>query len=154
MPVLSSKTIREALKFLVVGVMNTGIDLIVLNLLILGTHKGQHGFYFSIFKAISFLAAMVNSYFVNKYWTFAGTRHKKSHIEVGQFVGVSLGGLVLNDVAATLVFRRLVTMSGIQAFSPTIAGIAGSAVGLSWNYVGYKTLVFRQRQSAMRPPLT
>lgn len=62
--------VSQVVRFAIVGLMNTGVDLAVLNALIAISHRGGSGFMYSIFKAISFLVAVVNSYFMNTRWTF------------------------------------------------------------------------------------
>ena len=59
----------QFIKFLLVGVLNTGIDFGVLNLLMFSTGITS-GFYYPIFKAISFICGVINSYIWNKRWTF------------------------------------------------------------------------------------
>ena len=56
-------------KFMLVGTLNTFIDLWVLNFLMVFSGITS-GWYFSLFKAISFSSAATNSYFWNKFWTF------------------------------------------------------------------------------------
>src|SRR3989338_5283334 len=51
----------QAAKFLLVGALNTFVDLGVLNLLIL-LFSVEAGFLFSIFKGSSFAVAVINSY--------------------------------------------------------------------------------------------
>ena len=59
----------QAGKFLLVGALNTFIDLGVLNMLIWISGIAA-GAWYIVFKSISFLVATVNSYFWNKHWTF------------------------------------------------------------------------------------
>src|SRR5882724_12844167 len=82
---MKSKHLSQVLKFIVVGILNTAIDLAVLNFLILVFHTGKTGLTYSIFKAISFLAALANSYLMNRSWTFIDALKKQAHIEFGQF---------------------------------------------------------------------
>ena len=69
-------------KFIVVGVLNTLVDLGVLNLLILVTDVTLGPFYV-IFKSISFIAAVSNSYVWNKYWTFESKSSETKEIMIG-----------------------------------------------------------------------
>src|SRR3989344_6644799 len=59
----------QFVKFGIVGGLNGMIDLGILNLLIYFSGLAA-GFWYSVFKSASFIAAVTNSYFWNKYWTF------------------------------------------------------------------------------------
>ena len=125
-----------------VGAINTAIDLIVLNGLLL-VSGSQSTTAFSVCKAISFAASVINSYLMNKHWTFAGAGARNVRVEFGQFMGVSLAGLAINNLCSTLVFQHASIAPQLAAFRPTIAALVGSAAGLAWNYVGYKAFVFK-----------
>lgn len=58
----------QLIKFLYVGALNTFVDLAILNILIWFSSMST-GFEFTLFKGISFIAAMMNSYVWNKFWT-------------------------------------------------------------------------------------
>lgn len=148
-----SKHFFEVFKFAIVGAINTAIDLAVLNFLILLFHTGKSGFYFGVFKSISFLAALTNSYFLNRAWTFKGSAKKKTHIQIGQFVAVSLIGLGIN-VAASSIFVNSIRPPGAKfaALWPSVAALFGVAIGLIWNYFGYKFLVFKGEEPELLPP--
>ena len=64
------KLVPQMARFAVVGVINTAVDLAVLNTLIAISHRGRSGLLYSLFKAISFLVAVLNSYWLNSRWTF------------------------------------------------------------------------------------
>lgn len=130
--------IRQFAKFFVVGVLNTLLDLGILNLLIFISGISA-GVGYSLFKAISFVVANLNSYIWNKRWTF-----KAAKGGFGQFFVISLIGLLINVGAASLV----VNFVGPQLqFSPkvwaNIGALFGSAAGLIWNFIGYKFIVFK-----------
>ena len=48
-------------RFTLVGIMNTAVDLGVLNTLIAISHRGRAGLVYSFFKAIAFLVAVINA---------------------------------------------------------------------------------------------
>lgn len=137
------ETFGQFFKFAVVGVMNTLIDLGVLNGLILLTGMAV-GWQFSVFKGISFIAAVINSYFFNKFWTFKSKKSVGAG-ELLQFFAVSVGGFVVNVGTASLVVNVIGPLWGI---SPTlwanVGAISAIAFSMAWNFIGYKFLVFRR----------
>ena len=149
----NSEHLFEILKFIAVGAINTVIDLAVLNFLIAIFHTGRSGASFGLFKSISFLAALVNSYILNRAWTFAGAAaQKRRHIEFGQFLAVSLIGLAVNVAAATAFVSAVHPVASLERFWPSIAALVGTAFGLIWNYIGYKYFVFVKKDTELLPP--
>lgn len=137
--------LKEYARFGITGVLNTGIDFAVLNALLLAFGPLVKGGVYAIYKTISFLAALVNSYFMNKYWVFSlESKTGYSHKEGARFFLVSAGGFVLNVILSSIIFHIF-----SESFSSRIAGnvgaIVGTAVVLVWNYVGYKFFVFISR---------
>jgi putative flippase GtrA len=137
-----------------VGLVNTAVDLAVLNALIFLTHLGRNGIWFSVFKAISFLVAVLNSYFINHSWTFGRSGGERSVSQAGQFLAVSLVGAVINVSSASYVATFITPIHGIEKYWPSIAALAGTASALIFNFLGYKHIVFSPRRlfpSADRP---
>lgn len=137
------KLIQQFSKFFLIGMLNTGIDFGVLNLLmrLFNIYEGS-----SIIpiKAIAFFIANINSYFCNKYWTFK--QKQKEHVaqEYGKFLiisGIALGiHLVVIYSVTTLIPPILISKELWANFANLLA------VGLSliWNFIGYKFIVFKQ----------
>jgi putative flippase GtrA len=138
----------EIKRFGVVGVLNTVVDLTVLNALIFLTHLGKSGIWFTAFKGISFLAAVLNSYFINHSWTFQRSTREKSVAQAGQFLIVSLFGAVINISSASYVATYIASPAAIAKYWPSIAALAGTACGLILNFLGYKHIVFSSRRPA------
>lgn len=133
----------QAAKFLLVGALNTFVDLGILNLLIFvsGTASGLP---FTFFKAISFTGAVLNSYVFNKFWTFGGAERKKLGAEFTQFVAVSLGGFLLNVGTASLVVNFLGPQFGFgETLWANVGALVATVVAMTWNFLGYKLLVFK-----------
>ena len=61
-------TLLEFKRFVIVGIVNTAVDLGVLNALILLSGTGHSGFSYSVLKTISFTVALANSYYLNRTW--------------------------------------------------------------------------------------
>lgn len=145
------KLIEQFAKFFLVGIMNTGVDLVILNIemTISGIAVGMG---YSIQKAISFLAAVTFSYFINKHWTFQDKSKDGEGKKMSQFFAVSFIGMLINVGTATLVVNflqiPLTNMLSIPALDPKIWGtfgaLCGTAIGLGWNFVGYKLWVFKK----------
>lgn len=70
------KTLKQFVKFLIVGTNNTALDFLILNLLMFSfnIYKGLPLIFFNI---ISFSIAVTNSYLINRFWTFKSEEDKK-----------------------------------------------------------------------------
>jgi len=149
--------IWQIAKFAVIGVLNTLVDLGTLSLLIflfrkiLGIESKDIIFpllgitFYSIYKSVSFIAANINSYYWNKYWTFEHNIKEKTRPEFLQFFAVSIIGFLINVTVASIVFKSVAPFSGFNSDQwGLIGGAAGSILGLVWNFIGYKFIVFKK----------
>jgi len=134
-------------RFLLVGCINTILDLGVLNLLIGFTRVGQRGPWFTLFKAVSFSVALVNSYFMNHGWTFRDRTKGRSVVQAGHFVIVSLVGAFLNVSSSSYIATFVPPAAGAEKYWPTIAALAGAVCGLGCNFIGYRHVVFPSRRA-------
>jgi len=133
----------QAAKFLLVGALNTFIDLGVLNLLILISGIASGSLY-SVFKGISFMIAVINSYFWNKFWTFRKSKTTTPGKEFLQFFIVSAIGFGINVGAASLVVNVIGPQFGLTAeIWANIGAIAAAFCAMVWNFIGYKFIVFK-----------
>lgn len=137
----------QAGKFVVVGVVNTLIDFAVLNLLMFATDIAA-GVWYAAFKGISFLAAVTNSYFMNRFWTFKGEGQQNKSKELAQFFVVSCIGFGINVGTAYLVvnvishqFDSLALAAKLWA---NVGALAATAASMIWNFIGYKFIVFKK----------
>ena len=144
--VQKDSTYQQIWRFVVVGVINTAIDLIVLNLLIHFTGRGHSGAFYVLFKAILFTCATVNSYLMNRRWTFVSTGQSKAVAsQFSQFLGVSIIGLVVNVAAASLWVTFVPVLVVSAALWPSVGALFGTACGLLVNFFGYKFLGFTKK---------
>ncbi|MBI5306288.1 GtrA family protein [Candidatus Wolfebacteria bacterium] len=142
-------------KFGVIGVLNTLVDWGVLasfiflfrkyfqieskDVLFLGIT------FYSLYKAISFIVANVNSYYWNKYWTFASGAAKRTKAQFSQFFVVSILGFGINVGIASYIFKAINPVGGLNLDQWGIIGAAvGSIAGFAWNFIGYKFIVFKE----------
>ncbi len=129
-------------KFGATGVLNTLLDFGILNLLSSATGI-YSGLYLVIFNTVSFGAAVINSYFWNKYWTF-GRRDAMKAREFIQFVVVSVIGLLINDVIIYVLTSVVGAPDGFTLVVwENIAKAIGIPVSFAWNFSGYKFVVFK-----------
>lgn len=141
------KLIRQFFKFFVIGVMNTLIDLGILNIatMITGAREGS---LYAVQKGISFMAAVTFSYFMNKRWAFQDQSKEKEGRKFSQFLFVSVIGMIINITAATVAVTYVQPLIHIKFLTPqlwvTVGGLCGSVSGLLWNFVGYKFWVFKK----------
>ncbi len=144
-------------KFGIIGVLNTFVDLGILAFLsyifkqyflldskdILFNVVGGITFY-SFYKSISFILANINSYVLNKYWTFKDIK-KKSRAEYLQFFTISVIAYLINVIIASYVFKDIQPIGGLKVEQwELIGGAIGSLAGLTWNFIGYKFIVFKK----------
>lgn len=131
-------------KFASVGFSNTAVDFGVLNFLIFITGFASGG-YFSLFKGISFGAAVINSYFWNKFWTFKKKEIKGSEREFLRFLIIALFGLGINVAIASFIVNMIGPQFGVPIkFWANIAAICATLMAMLWDFWGYKFIVFRK----------
>lgn len=131
-------------KFGLIGVANTVIDLGIYNLFIFMSDISS-GYFIAVFKSFSVLAAIVNSYVWNKFWSFAKKDTHNVGEEFTQFLLVSLVGLLLNVGITTFVVNVIGAPADITEKAwANIGGITASVLVLTWNFIGYKFLVFKK----------
>lgn len=136
-------SLREVVLFAGIGVMNTAIDFLVLNLLILLTHHDQ-GWWLLPFDGIAFLAGLINSYILNGRLTFRNSGPGNAWRFL-RFIGVNAVGLLVN----TLVVWGLSPVLG-AVVSPVLATnmskVVATFFSLVWNYFAMKYWIFRKQK--------
>jgi len=134
----------QFIKFLLVGVLNTGIDFGVLNLLMFLTGITS-GFYYSLFKAISFTCGVTNSYIWNKRWTFKKGKSLEKK-EFSKFFSVSLVAFGVNICTASVLVNIIGPIGGISPYVwANISALAAAGFTTLINFFGYKYLVFKDK---------
>lgn len=119
---------KKLAKYALVGGLNTGVDFAVFCILVYGVGMS------SIWaQALSYTSGVVNSYLLNRYWTFK-VKEKMSVAEILRFSIIN----VISFGAATAVLLGL-EQWGV---SSAIAKIASVAFSLAVNYIGYRIWVF------------
>lgn len=120
---------KKIAKYALVGGLNTGVDFAVFCALVYGVGMG------SIWaQTISYIAGVVNSYLLNRNWTFQ-VQGKRSMAEMMRFIWIN----VLSFAAATAVLLLLEYWGAESA----LAKIISVACSLAVNYAGYRLWVFQ-----------
>lgn len=130
--------------FVVIGGINTAIDFAVLNIEmeITGITKGSGLF---VLNTISFLVAVINSYFMNKYWTFQDVTRHREETKFAQFIAVSLIGSGINSTIVAGITTFIPPTFGLsERVWANIAKLFATGISLIWNFVGYKLFVFKK----------
>jgi hypothetical protein len=136
--------IFQAAKFISVGILNTLIDWGILTVQVILTGINA-GFGYGIFKSVSFLAAVFNSFAWNKYWTFKKQDTGKTKQELSQFLLLSLIGFCINVGVASFVVNIIGPQGGISPnLWATIGGAAATMFSMAWDFIAYKFIVFKK----------
>ena len=126
--------VKQAFKFLVVGVLNTGIDLAVYFLLTRWVPFFVDQKVFA--KGISYSLGILNSFFWNRSWTFKSQSEQQFKVFV-LFIITNLAGLAVNT------FTMQIGLSMLHLPDWLALGLA-TASTLLWNFLISKFVVFRE----------
>ncbi|MFC5469572.1 GtrA family protein [Cohnella suwonensis] len=121
--------IKKMAKYALVGGLNTGVDFAVFVTLVYAS-----GFGSALAQTISYAAGVVNSYLLNRYWTFE-MKAKRSYAELARFIAIN----VLSFAAATAVLLGLEALGAESA----LAKLVSVAFSMTINYMGFRLWVFR-----------
>lgn len=137
------KLIIQFLKFAVIGAINTGVDFLVLNLLMWATGITKGNGLIPL-NFISFAVAVTNSYYLNKRWAFQDKTSGESGKKFSVFLIVSIIGALINTGIVRFVSTNIDPMYGLSPQLWTnVAKLLATGVALIWNFIGYKLFVFR-----------
>lgn len=145
---LIQKLVKQFSKFVIVGGINTAIDVIILRILVEVTGIVS-GIGIVVLNAMAFSVAVVNSYYMNKRWTFkeaaAGIVDKNAAIQFSQFFIVSVIGISINSGVVYLVTTFTAPLFGLSAENWVVAAkLVATGASLVWNFIGYKLFVFKK----------
>ena len=114
------KEAERFLKFLVVGTIGFIVDFGLLTFLV-----EVLGFAPVLANTISFSAAVISNFTLNRYWTYPESRSKRKRVQLPQFGMVSVLGLVINNLILLLLhgpfdnlFAHFDALSSIPGYIP------------------------------------
>lgn len=126
------KQYRQFIKFCFVGTISTLIDVGTYTLLTRALPFFRE--YYLIANVISFIVALINSYTLNRKFTFRN-KHKKVGVQFTKYITVYTIGLGLS----TLILYIFVDIIGLYDL---LAKVLTVGIVLFWNFVGSKFLIF------------
>src|SRR3989338_2970975 len=130
-------------KFAAIGFTNAAVDFGTLNLLIAWSGIAS-GILFTVFKATSFILAIIHSYGWNKYLTFKFQNDNESGNKFFKFLAVNIIAAIVNVGVASFIVNGIDPVFNLdQNTWANIGAILGSAVALVFSFVGLKLIVFR-----------
>lgn len=130
---LQRRVVRQFVKFGIVGVSSTAIDWGVFYFL-----NSFFGLYYLLAKVLSFLVAVVNSFFWNRRWTFRSRSQQKAQ-EFSKFMFIYTLSLAIN---AGIMFLAVDFLHWRKIFSL----IAATGFTTFWNFFANKFWIFRHSQ--------
>ena len=125
----------QFLKFNVVGIANTAVDLLIYTLL---TALGLNMY---IAQAVGYVCGMVNSYIWNSRWTFREERRRDAR-EILLFVAVNLVSLGVGEGVLYIAKNVL----GVD--SEILCKLISLPFSIGVNFIGNKLFVFRKKTPA------
>lgn len=132
-------------KYAATGAMNSSTDIGILNLFSL-TFQVFSGSLIILFNAIGFSVAVINSYFWNNLWVFKKEGSVLSLSEFFKFLSVTISGLVINTIIVYIVTTVIGAPISISpALWENIAKLIAVPASITWNFFGYKLLVFKNK---------
>ncbi|HXL35996.1 MAG TPA: glycosyltransferase [Ktedonobacteraceae bacterium] len=147
--------IGQVLRFGLVGGLNTIVDLLILNMLLLLFPTSSTRMIL-IYSAIAYSLGAVNSFLLNKYWTF-GYRQRTTWREVVRFIVTTLCGIGWSSIIlwlASNALHPLLINTTIWANASKVIAISGTAL---ISYLGMSLWVFvnkaRKEQTQFNTPV-
>jgi putative flippase GtrA len=133
----------QAARFIVVGLINTLVDIGAFYLLSL-----IPGMPHTLAKGISYVLGICNSFFWNKYWTFGAAKSARGAREFAIFFAVNLPPLVVNIV----VFRVLgIWLDSGSTAERMLKALVAAVVSVAWNFLGSRYFAFRHTAVKDKP---
>ncbi|MEN8240471.1 MAG: GtrA family protein [Chloroflexota bacterium] len=139
MKLITDKRERERfIKFAIVGSIGFGVDFLTFNLFRSGV-----GFSAEFSSVLSFSAAVISNFLLNRFWTYPDSRSKPLLSQLMQFSAVNLVGLVIRTVIFSLITKPLIRLvEGLGLELPIGSGVIGENLALAtvviivlfWNY--------------------
>jgi len=124
---------KHLIRFAIVGVINTAVDFGIYSLCV-----GLLHIYYMIAQVLGYYAGIINSFILNKFWTFESREINKK--TTGQFIRF----IIVNALSFGAAFLGLWLLVDNLSVNKYIAKIITIAISQTINFLGYKLWVFRK----------
>ncbi len=143
-------TVRRYTKFLLVGLMNATVDLVILNGLLL-LFPTRSSFWLSAYNSFGVICAIANSYVWNRLWTFGdiakGVRSERIKYGVSAILNIALNDVILVWASRYLIFDRSLPFFVSSNLAKGVAMFVSSSV----SYGIMRLFVFRREHRSGKP---
>lgn len=131
---IREKEAERFFKFLVVGTIGFIVDFGTLTFLV-----EVAGLVPVLANTISFSAAVVSNFTLNRYWTYPDSRSKRRRVQIIQFAVVSIIGLAINNLILVSLEGPFAALLAAVHAPPAIGGyipakMVATVVVLFWNF--------------------
>ncbi|NLI12987.1 GtrA family protein [Pelotomaculum propionicicum] len=133
--------IYQLCKFAAVGCVNTFIDWAVF-LIISEVFSIESGFFYLITKGFSYFCGIINSFFLNRFWTFKDSHTDNEGGRFIRFILVNAVSLGFNSASFYIVYNLV--------FNRTTALIFATVITFALNYTLNKFWVFRKDKMVVK----
>ena len=128
---INNEKYKNIIRFGCVGCLNTMFDFGIFSLL-----NSLFGINYIISQIISYSSGTINSYILNKFWTFNDTKtNKKTTKEIVQFIVVNTASLGVSLIGLSILMKN-------NSMNPFIAKIIAMVLAQVVNFLGYRFWVF------------
>ena len=147
--------LAQFMRYMTVGLLNTGIDLLITNLLVIfigATTDGQ----LLIISLFASSCATINSYFCNRRWTYEVDVQALPRYAFMRFFGIALIAMLANTSVFLFTYQMLMSRWEVsRLLAVNLAKLFGISMGCLVGFFGYRVGVFelagmRQFRSAFR----
>ena len=144
------KLFNKLSRFALVGGLNTGIDIAVITLLS-WLFPAKDLYHLLAYNTLACCVAAVNSFFLNKFWTFA-ERTPITWKQVSKFTVVAFGGMILNDIVLSLFSIALPQLAYGSAVNTLGLKVAVAVTCMLLTFAAMSLLVFTRKERKMVIP--
>jgi len=137
--IIESKSFRQFLRFVIVGVISTIIDLGIYNIFAIGFDKNIY-----LSRFISFTVAVIIGYFLHRNWTFKSNDEKVLHQFI-RFIFTATTGLAINLIVMRIVSNYTNSISE-EILRKNVPVLIAVGIASFWNFFINKYWTFKEKK--------